>query len=254
MNRRIAVATWNIGAGILGESHQENGVVALDYHASLVREQDPDIVCFQEAHDFEGFEESQTNYLARQLGYPYSISIPISPSHLGDNASLALGIASRFPIKDTVYRTFDNPGLTATGPNGNSWVLFDKGYLICTVVADGEDIGIVNVHCFPLHYFGARPAEPRFKAMWDQLCADLTARRGLGRTVVAIDLNHEPIEELLSAVLACDLFLNAFARTPTIPKGIQQDYILYDTRLRLMSTTVRPTLSDHYYCQIDLSL
>ncbi|MFE9188397.1 endonuclease/exonuclease/phosphatase family protein [Micromonospora sp. NPDC007208] len=250
---QLRVATWNIGAGILGESHQENGEEELTYHIDLIRRHDPDILCLQEAHDYLGAKESQTAEIAREAGYEFTHSVPISPSHLGSDAHLALGILSKYPISDVTYTQFPNPNLSATGPGGNEWVLFDKGYATCAVSVDGEDVSLVNAHCFPLHYFNASPTEARFEPMWREFSDRLLALRSTRRTVATIDLNHEPIDELLPAVLAPDLYVNAFT-APTIPKGIQQDYVLYDSAFALAAQEVLPTQADHSYCQVVLQL
>jgi hypothetical protein len=41
----IRFASWNIGGGILGESHQEGGKANLGYYVNFLREYKPDIVC-----------------------------------------------------------------------------------------------------------------------------------------------------------------------------------------------------------------
>jgi len=250
---RISVATWNIGGGILGESHQENGASDLEYHSALLKEHSPDIVCLQEAHDF-GDDNNQTQSIAARAGYPYYASFPISASHMNKRASLSLGLASRFPIEDCQYEQFPNPNLSATGPNGAKWILFDKGFATCTVRVSGSLLGILNAHCFPLHYFGANPTEARFAKMWEQLKSALLAKKAVMPTVAAIDLNFEPIDLLLGNDFMNHEYLNAFANTPTVPKGVQQDYLVYSTSLKLITTAVKPTRSDHSYCQVDIEL
>jgi endonuclease/exonuclease/phosphatase family metal-dependent hydrolase len=252
MNDRTVLkfATWNIGGGILGESHQENGQPTLDYHIALIKQHEPDIICLQEAHSYDGQREGQVEYIARHAGYPHVVSYPISPSHMDKEAYLSLGILSRYPIKNPTYKQFPNPGLSSTGPHGAKWILFDKGYVESIIDLGTRTLGLVNAHCFPLHYFGAKPTEPRFASMWEMLAVDLLGMAKLSPTLAAIDLNYEPIEELLGRVLSPQEYLNAFEDTPTIPKGTQQDYIIYDHTLQLITTLVKPTSADHSYCQV----
>jgi hypothetical protein len=251
--RPLKFATWNIGGGILGESHQRDRSPTLDYYASVLKEHLPDVVCLQEAHDYDGRREGQPEYLARAAGYPHFVSFPTSDSHLAENASLALGILSRFPIQDTEYKSFPNPRLAAVGPTGESWRLHDKGYLVgFTDLGDGRRLGLVNGHCFPLHLFGASPVEPRFAQIWDMLGQDLLAVGAAGKALAGIDMNHGRIADLLVDVLRPGSYLNAFDATPTTPGGVQSDYILYGHATRLLTTTVVATESDHSYCQVSV--
>lgn len=245
----LKVATWNIGGGILGDSHQRGGSPSLDYYAEVLAEHRPDVVCLQEAHDYHGRREGQAQYLARRAGYPYSASFPTSESHMAEHASLALGIVSRFPIKDAVYRQFPNPGLEVVGPNGECWELHDKGYVVGQLDLGGRTLGLVNGHCFPLHHFGVSPTEPVFTRMWDMLTADLLALGEAGPALATVDLNYARMGDLLAEALRPGRYLNAFDGTPTTPKGWQKDYILYGQAIRLLTTTVTATESDHSYCQ-----
>jgi len=246
----LKLATWNIGGGILGESHQRDRIPSLDYYASVLKEHLPDVVCLQEAHDYHGHREGQSEYLARCAGYSHVASFPISESHMAENASLALGILSRFPIKDAVCKQFPNPRLQAAAPNGDQWKLHDKGYVVGSIDLGDRPLGFINGHCFPLHHFGASPTEPRFAQMWDMLTADLLAIGGAGAAFAAMDVNYGRIGELLVEALRPGNYLSAFEGTPTAPKGVQKDHILYGHAMRLLTTTVAATASDHSYCQV----
>lgn len=247
-------ATWNIGGGILGESHQRGAHSSLDYHISVLKEHNPDVICLQEAHSYREGKEGQLEYLARLSGFPYIASFPISESHLEEGACLTLGILSRFPMGQATYKQFPNPGLSKIQPDNTRWRIYNKGYVQAIVTIGGRALGLVNAHCFPLQYFDASPTEPRFADMWDMLTADLTAMRQETPTLVGIDLNYEPIEDLLIRLLLPGRFINAIESTPTIPRGIQQDYILYDHAMQLRATTVMPTRSDHAYCQATIRI
>ena len=250
----IKAATWNIGGGILGESHQRDGHPSLDYYSSILEKYSPDLVCLQEAHDYSGRQEGQAEYLARRCGYPYVISFPVSGSHMIANARLALGIMLRFPIKSSDYRNFPNPGLSAIGPAGDPWQLADKGYVRSAIEIGDLTVGVINAHCFPFHYFGASPTEPRFANIWAMLLRDMESLSRETPALVAIDLNYEPVQDLLAAALGTGKYGNAFENTPTTPMGVQQDYILYSHGASLVATLVTPTESDHSYCQVRVAL
>jgi endonuclease/exonuclease/phosphatase family metal-dependent hydrolase len=251
---KLKFATWNIGGGILGESHQRNGRPSLDYYVSILREHQPDVVCLQEAHSFADREESQSHYLAAQLGYQYVHAEPISESHMARDARLSLAIISRYEIEAFEYRPFPNLGLTAVGPDGHSWKLMDKGYVKAVIKFGDLALGVLNAHCFPLHYFSAKPTEPRFAPIWKMLADDLLKMRGEQPTIAGLDLNYARIQDLLTAPLTTGKFVSAFSDTPTTAKGIQQDFILLDQTMTLLDSTVRNTKSDHSYCQVEVEV
>lgn len=247
----LRFATWNIGGAILGRSHQRGARSSVDYYAAILREHEPDVVCLQEAHSFPD-GEGQAEYLARECGYQHVAAFPVSKSHLAKGAFLALGILSRFPIRTPVYRKFPNPGLTSVGPDGTQWKLLDKGYVKATVDLGDYRLGVLNAHCFPLHYFRARPTESRFSELWRMLGRDLVDLSDAMPAIAGIDLNYAPIHDLLTGLLRSGGYSSAFNDRPTTSKGIQQDYIIYDQRMQLLKTTVRPTESDHSYCQVEV--
>jgi endonuclease/exonuclease/phosphatase family metal-dependent hydrolase len=245
----LRFATWNIGGGILGESHQRDARPSLDYYASMLMKHAPDVVCLQEAHSFSD-REGQLEYLAGHCGYPYVESFPISRSHLARDAFLTLGILSRLPIMTREYRQFPNPGLTTIGPDGSRWELLDKGYVKAVIDIGGDLLGVLNAHCFPLHYFRAAATESRFRELWRMLARDLLDMREEMPTIAGLDLNYAPVQDLLVDLLRPGGYVSAFGGTSTTRKGVQQDYILCDQRMDLVETTVRATKSDHSYCQV----
>jgi endonuclease/exonuclease/phosphatase family metal-dependent hydrolase len=245
----LRIASWNIGGGILGDSHQRGGLPDLTYHIDLLKQHAPDVVCLQEAHSYVNGAPGQAEHIAAAGGFQYVETFPMSESHLDDKAHLSLSVLSRLELQGTTYRAFENPGLSSIGPTGERWKLFDKGYMQTDLLHELGRIRIINAHCFPLHYFGASPTEPRFAHLWHDLCTALLSARMDAPTILAIDLNHEPVEELLGSVLGQDKYINAFAATPTIPGGSQQDYILYDANVRLLTTAVHSTEADHSYCE-----
>lgn len=248
----MKIATWNIGGGILGESHQIDGVPDLSYYADFLRVASPDVLCLQEQHSYGDAKLSQAEELAGMLGYPYWQSQAYSPSHTESGAYLSLGMLSRFPLIDTRYTEFENPRLKATGPNGTPWAMFDKGFTETLVRTDTEDVRLINIHGFPFHYFGANATEERFEPIWDTLVGAMSLSRERGSTIVAGDFNVRKIESVMGDLLAED-FENAFVGDTTPDSG-QQDYVLYDSRLHLMRTSIVPTRSDHSYCEVVLEL
>jgi len=188
------------------------------------------------------------------LGYKYSASTPISASHLEPHAHLALGLISEFPIINTEYTKFHNPGLTSIGPRGEEWKLFDKGYCTHTIEIGNREISVLNAHCFPLHYFSSQATEERFSPIWENLANGLAAARQDRPCVAALDLNNDDIETLLGTELTPNRYSSAINKTPTTPKGIQQDFFLHTSEFSLLSASIIHTKSDHHLCTIQIKV
>jgi hypothetical protein len=240
----ISVASWNIGGGILGESHQRHGLPSLNYHIEQLRTLNLDLVCLQECQSW-GQGSSQVRDLADSLGYESFDYVALSSSHFDDNATLGLGIISRHPLQRLYIHKFKNPGLEATGPTGEHWLIADKGFASWGLeLADGR-CTILNCHCYPLHYFGADPHEPRFQYIWTDLGRALAEAQS-GLPVVCLDLNSESIDDLIGRTLVDRGYQELTPRMPTTPKGLQQDYLLAGDGWECRGAGVRSTLADHH--------
>lgn len=248
---QLTFATWNIGGGIRGESHQRHGNPELAYYSAMLRAHSPDVVCLQEVHEYDA---SQAEVIAQQAGYPFFVSIPLSDSHMADNASLALAVLSRFPLGNISLELLPNPRLTSHGPDGTLWRLHDKGYLLGHISVGGQNVGIVNGHCFPLHRFGSNAADPGFRHLWSGLTADLLELDRAGPAVGLFDLNHDDVDSVLGPVMEPGRFSTAFAGVPTSKAGVQRDHIIHSHRMRLLASRVLETSSDHSYCEATLAL
>ncbi|WLE95286.1 MAG: endonuclease/exonuclease/phosphatase family protein [Candidatus Electrothrix communis] len=248
--KSISFATWNIGGGVLGESHQTDGKPAIAYYSSVIKKYFPDIICIQEGHSYKTNEVAQPEWLATDLGYKYFKTFALSESHLAPNAFLNLSILSKFPLSNFLFSKFENPKLSSIGPNGDQWTLFDKGYFSCLVKTPYGDTTVFNCHCFPLHFFNGNPTEQRFVAIWRQLLNVLKKMRLSHPVLAAIDLNSPDITGLLSEELDKNKYLNATIDIPTTTKGVQQDYILHTKEFKDISKIIIDTKSDHSYCQV----
>lgn len=247
--RPLDVATWNIGGGILGASHQEGGVPSLTYHIGMLKTHRPDVVFLQESHEYDD-RMSQTQELAERTGYDHCVSFAMSSSHLVDGADLALGVLSRYPLLGVSFRPLPAPWLESTGPNGEHWILHDKGYLVGGIEVPGGAVHFANAHFFPLHRFGRSAADAQFASQWRSFTDDLLEIGAAGPALAGFDLNHFPVEEVLGDALVPGRFTNALKEgTPTTPRGVQRDYLLCGGQVHILSARALPTRSDHFLCQ-----
>lgn len=254
-NSTVRFATWNVGGGILGPSHQRNAAPDLGHHAEVLRSHRPDLVCLQEVHEYDD-GPSQTSELAALAGYPYSAAFSLSPSHLADGAALALGVLSRFPLYDLRFRRIAAPRLTARRPNGDVWVLHDKGYVLGRIeVPDRTAVHFANGHFFPLHHFGRSATDAEFSPIWRALSIDLLSLDAAGPALAGFDFNYPSLDQILGTALAPGRFTAALPpQVRTTPHGLSSDFLLCGRHTQVESATVVRTSGDHFYCQVDVAI
>jgi len=252
---RFSIASWNIGGGIPGESHQFGGQSRLEYYADIIRATRPDILCLQEAHEYAN-GDTQAKQMAELADYPNFVTIPLSSSHLAADAWLSLAVLSKFPIRECAVRKFPRMEYTSIGPNGHEWTLHDKGYLILEIeVAPATSLNVINGHCFPLHHFTSEPPNSsRFARIWEMLRADLERLLSEDYAIVAIDLNYPRPEAVLGDLIGARSFVPTFTGTPTKPSGVQHDFILKGPNLTTQRYQVIDTMADHHYCYAEFGL
>jgi endonuclease/exonuclease/phosphatase family metal-dependent hydrolase len=212
------------------------------------------VVCIQEAHEYRDKKPSQVHHLARLAGYKHAYSVPVSASHLEDNAKLSLGILSMYPIGVPNFTAFPLPALSAIGPTGENWIMHEKGILSVAVQLPDVSITLVNVHCFPFHYFESQAAEKRFASIWQTLVRVLLGAVARGPTIACIDLNSPQIEFLLEDALLEGRFVVGFPPQLTTSMGVQQDFIVVDQAFEVAVAQVVPTRSDHFLCLVTARL
>lgn len=251
---RLTVGSWNIGGGVLGASHQRNAPSNLDYYAKFLSDFSPDILCVQEAHSFGDSRVDQVLLLADLAGYEHSIEASVSPSHIDDDALFSLGVLSRFPIEDFRYEQFPRFEMSSVGPDGHRWSVHDKGFLVASLKVGNTPLAVVNAHCFPFHYFQISPVDERVAGVWQALDAALCNTAIEAATVACIDLNCANLDALLPRALGESGFRSAINDTPTTPKGLQQDFLLFDGNFRLTDSGATETESDHSYCEMTLEI
>jgi endonuclease/exonuclease/phosphatase family metal-dependent hydrolase len=253
----LKIATWNIGGGIPGESWrlaEGPGGTDLAYYADIIEEHHPDILCLQEAHTYIDGRPDQTDMLANRLhpSYSHRINMPISISHLDSEAKLSLGIISRHPIVESHYEALPNPGLSAIGPNGKKWILYDKGFLTAVVNIAGTFMAIVNFHGFPFHFFGKTAEEPQFSQGFRAIAEGVRRYSRSMSVFVVGDFNAEALDALIPEAFEHG-FREAFD-LPTVPSGRKFDHILYPPDCRILDARVLPNESDHHYCEAKFEL
>lgn len=251
MALNLRTLQWNIGGGKVrrGEAgpydHDD-----LSHIIDTIQRLAPDIVTLQEAHTGNGVMQAAT--IAAATGLVHFVNDPYSQSHLEAGMQASQAILSRFPLEAHDFNFLPNPDLSATGPDGNRWVTFDKGVsrVLCQL-PDGQDMDVVTLHAVPFGHFKRSPLDAEFAPIRHRL-AELARPQQL-LALVQGDFNNEAptladyVPDLVSRMTEAPL------PGPTIPKGKYLDHVLYRGLTLRSVAVVTDVLTDHYpvLCHFD---
>lgn len=121
----------------------------------FINNEDLDAICFQEIITTES-----VNYIRNivdKTNLKYYDSYELSECNIVKNTKCGLAILSKYPIRIVKKEFFPNPHLVKTTSSGNTYYIYDKGYMICEVDKNGKRVNILNHHGFPYRRFNSTP-------------------------------------------------------------------------------------------------
>jgi len=143
--------------------------VSLESYIAYFETKQIDVLSLSEVH-LEGKHKSEmTERIAEALGMPYSAAMSLSPSFLDTGKQIGMSVISRYPITGQEEFIIPSPKIEVDRPNGEHWVMLDKGGQRVYLDIDGKKVAIVNFSYFPFHHFNRRVDEPEFKDVRMQL-------------------------------------------------------------------------------------
>jgi len=238
----LRVATWNIlgRRNALTCEPADSGAVC-----SVVLKNQPDVLCLQEVHFYDGQVDDQLLDELRAAGLRHFRWLPLSPSHLDSSALLGLGIASALPLCGDFSFRLTNPGLRIS-KNGQEWVLHDKGVMGCTVaLPSGPDIEVHCLHLFPFHEFRVASGDRCVSQMWQEFWsyADNLARRR--NVILAGDFNQLERRDA-ARQWSSKGWEFCFSNQVTTSRGLSLDDVVLSESSWETSADLMPTFSDHF--------
>jgi len=189
----LVVVSWNVREGLPVEG-PDDPEWARSAIVDTVRAHDVDILALQEV-DFAPDGESPTlDRIRRETGLRHVAARPLSPSSYVPGWSAGLAILSRYPIVDSMVGEFLNPNLVTGTVRSH-----DKGFIAATLSGPvSEPLHVVCLHAIPYHLFRRDPAEPAFRAVWQDV-ARAISKFETGPLLVCGDFNASDRDLVLKA-------------------------------------------------------
>ena len=245
--------TWNISGAVLTSNNAPEGLTTTDslgYVGNCLAELNADIVCLQEV-PFLPDEPEFASALAGRLGFSHFVSVPISPSHLHDNARLGLSVLSRYAIRSSETIQLPNPNVTVRLPDGRAERSHDKAMLIARLDAGDHECVVACVHLPPFRALRRHPGEPMFEPLRRALSAALMPLLSEPFLLLG-DVNTDTIGHVLPELQRAP-GVTELIRVPTRVDGSACDQIVCSAHWTPGFSLVIPTWSDHHLCVTDAS-
>jgi endonuclease/exonuclease/phosphatase family metal-dependent hydrolase len=226
----------NISGGLIfaGQTYGEMlfSKVSLEQYISYFKSKDADLLCLSEIHLESKTGSEMVKRLAHELGFPYHSSLTLSTSHLDTSKQLGMGVLSKYPIIKQEEFNIPSPKLEIDRPNGDHWVMFDKGGQRVYLDFEGKTIAIVNFSYFPFHHFGRSVDEPEFQELRSQLLSVLLGNADIP-TIITGDFNTKghDVRKAFPELFKEDTIKQAVrVKSTVVGSDDQLDQILYQPK------------------------
>lgn len=164
---KLKIATYNISGGFYEDDESvdfldKKQAVSIDNRllndiVKNINDEDIDIICFQEIITTD--EIKYIDMIVENTDLKYREHFELSPNHLIEGTDSGIAILSKYPIIDFKKNLFTNPKLSKTTSSGNTYYIFDKGYLMVTVDVNNTPVKVMTHHGFPFRRFNSTPEE-----------------------------------------------------------------------------------------------
>ena len=256
MTVRVIFANVLGGKEFLGTKAGETnfGDVILDTYIDIFAKHQPDILSLAEAHLEDETASEMVREMAQKLGLPNYDIQSTSKSHVTEGKILGNAILSSFPVIKSDHFMVKAPPLEVDRPNGDHWVLHDKGAQTVTFGVADKEITISNLQYFPFHHFNRAMNEPEF-APERQSFVDYL--QSMNTTFVTGDFNNKylPFNQAFPELFQAG-FNEAIETETTIIGDMQQlDHILFNAaQAKVIKSEVITIPSDHFGLFVEFEL
>lgn len=242
---KLKIASFNISGGFYEddqkvdffdkETSSDIDTRLLDDIVKIINEENLDIICFQEIITTERI--NYINRIMEKTNLKYEEHFELSPCHIIDNTECGIAILSKYPISDSIKKKFTNPGLSKTTSSGNTYYMFDKGFLIANINIDNNNLNILTHHGFPFRRFNSTPEDNKNTFIeFDNYIKEYKP------DIVTGDFNSENFINMMSYTK--DNYIKTIKEITTVD-GMKFDNILLKNNTNYSEKIIK-SLSDHY--------
>lgn len=207
--------------------------VSIESYIEYFKTKQIDILSLSEVHLENKTSSNMVEHIARELGMKHHASLALSDSFLDTSKQIGMAVISRHPIVTQEEFAIPSPRLEVTRPNGEHWIMLDKGGQRVTLDINGAEMALVNFSYFPFHHFGRRIDEPEFKLLRQQLLNVLLGGTEAVPTIITGDFNNKgiPLDKAFPELFEYKSLVQAVTVTSTvIGCDDQLDHILYQPK------------------------
>lgn len=244
------------GKEFLGTKYGETnfGDEILDKYIDIFAKYQPDIVSLAEVHLENENGSKMVEEIAKKLQLSNYDIQGTDKSHVTEGKILGNAILSHFPISKTDHFIIQSPRIEVDRPNGDHWIMHDKGAQSVTLDINDRGVTVGNLQYFPFHHFNRAMNEPDFASQRQSLVDYLSSANA---TFVTGDFNNknfsliEAFPELFQAG-----FSEAVETETTIVGDTQQlDHILFNSsQARVVKSEIVTIPSDHFGLFVEFEL
>ncbi len=251
---KLKVASYNISGGFYNSDDKTEYLdkeraesvddKMLQQIIETIRKERIDVICFQEIITTERIQYIQS--ISNETDLKYFDFFELSECNIVKDTNFGLAILSKYPIKTTKKEFFPNPGLTKTTSSGNTYYMYDKGYMIIDITMNGKSIKLLNHHGFPFRVFDSTAEDnTQVFEFFDE------AIEKNDPDIIVGDFN---VEDMMSFMKKTK---NNYIRTidnVTTVKGRKYDDILIHKGNDNYSSNILKLLSDHFMVISEIDL
>ena len=158
---KLKIASYNISGGFYNKEDKTEYLdkervdnvddKLLNQIIETINNQNIDVICFQEIITTE-----RIKYIKRICdntnlkNYEF---YELSECNIVKDTNCGIAVLSKYPLEELKRELFPNPGLIKTTKSGNTYYLYDKGYMIVNISIDDKKIKLLTHHGFPYGTF-----------------------------------------------------------------------------------------------------
>ncbi len=158
---KLKIASYNISGGFFNDKDETEYLDKerasgfddrlLNQIIETINNEDIDVICFQEIITTERVQYINKICDGTELkNYEY---YELSENNLVKDTNSGIAVLSKYPLEVLKREFFPNPGLTKTTKSGNTYYLYDKGYMVVYLLIESKRIKLLTHHGFPYKVF-----------------------------------------------------------------------------------------------------